>query len=135
MKPRSVRGLRGRIPAPTTRAPMSADHDAYAALRHRDYRLLLSAGVLSSVAGEAQAVVVGWELYERTGSKWLLGLAGLAQFLPVLLLALPAGQAADRYSRKLLFRLAQATMALASLGLAALSHAQGPVGLVFLCLV
>jgi MFS family permease len=114
---------------------MSAEHDAYAALRHRDYRLLLSGGVLTSIASEAQAVVVGWELYERTDSKWLLGVAGLAQFLPVLLLALPAGQAADRFSRKVLFRLAVLTAALTSLALSALSFRHGPVELIFVCLV
>src|SRR5579884_321631 len=114
---------------------MSAEHDAYAALRHRDYRLLLGGGVLTSIASEAQAVVVGWELYDRTGSALYLGLAGLAQFLPVLLLALPAGHAADRYSRKLLFQSAQATMAAASVGLALLSFRQGPVAWFFVLLV
>src|SRR5262245_44591967 len=106
---------------------MSEAHDAYAAWRHRDYRFLLSGGVLSSVGLEALAVAVGWELYERTDSKMALGLAGLAQFLPVLLLALPAGQAADLFSRKLLFQLAQGLAGLAALGLAALSMWQGPV--------
>jgi MFS family permease len=118
---------------------MSPAHDPYAALRHRDYRLLLAAGVLASVGGEIQATAVGWELYVRTGSAAYLGLAGLAQFLPVLLLALPAGQAADRYSRRLLFQAAQATAAIASLGLAVLSFWQGPVELtvwlMFGCLV
>ncbi|MCI0742987.1 MAG: MFS transporter [Gemmataceae bacterium] len=110
-------------------------HDPYAALRYRDYRCLLAGGVTASIGSEIQAVVVGWELYERTGSAWNLGLAYLAQFLPVLLLALPAGQAADRYSRKLVFQLAQTTAALASLALAALSALEGPVELVFVCLL
>jgi MFS family permease len=114
---------------------MSAEHDAYAALRHRDYRLLLSGGVLTSIANEAQAVVVGWELYERTNSEWMLGLAGLAQFLPVLLLALPAGQAADYFSRKGQLRLAVLTAALTSLSLSALSFCQGAIWLIFACLV
>jgi MFS family permease len=110
-------------------------HDPYAALRQRDYRCLLCGGVLASIGGEVLAVAVGWELYQRTGSPLDLGLAGLAQFLPVLLLALPAGQAADRYSRKLLLQLAQSVMILASLGLAVLSWLQGPVVLIFVCLV
>jgi MFS family permease len=114
---------------------MTTEHDAYAALRHRDYRHLLAGGVLSSLGAEVQAVAVGWELYRRTDSAWVLGLAGLAQFLPVLLLALPAGQAADRYSRKALFQLAQLTQALASLGLAALSAREAPAELALLCLL
>src|SRR5947209_15731072 len=114
---------------------MSKTHDPYAALRHRDYRLLLSAGILASIGGEIQAVAVGWELYERTQNAAALGLAGLLQFLPVLLLALPAGYAADHYSRRLLFQLAQIAESLSSLGLAALSFSQGPVPLMFVCLV
>jgi MFS family permease len=114
---------------------MSAEHDAYAALRYRDYRCLLAGGVLASIASGVQVVAVGWEVYRRTDSPWDLGLTGLAQFLPVLLLALPAGQAADRYSRKGLFQLALALQLLASLGLTAVSLTQGPVDLVFLFLL
>ena len=113
---------------------MPGAHDPYAALRHRDYRCLLGGGVLASVGAEVQAVAVGWEIWQRTGSAALLGLTGLAQFLPVLLFALTAGQAADRFSRKYLFQTAQAAMALASLGLAALSWFSGPIPLVFVCL-
>src|SRR5262245_3888871 len=82
---------------------MPDGHDAYAALRYRDYRLLLIGAMLTSIGLEVQAVAVGWELYERTGSEWILGLTGLVQFLPVLFLALPAGQAADRFSRKVIY--------------------------------
>jgi MFS family permease len=114
---------------------MSDAHDPYAALRYRDYRLLLAGGVLASIGAEIQAVAVGWELYERTRSAAYLGLAGLVQFLPVLLLALPAGQAADHHSRKRLFQLAQCTAALSSLGLAALSFWHGPAEWVFPCLL
>jgi MFS family permease len=110
-------------------------HDPYRALRHRDYRLLLAAGILASIGGEIQAVAVGWELYARTQNAAALGLAGLLQFLPVLLLALPAGYAADHYSRRVLFQLAQVMEAAASLGLAGLSFAHGPVPLMFCCLV
>ena len=114
---------------------MSTTHDPYRALRHRDYRLLLSAGILASIGGEIQAVAVGWELYDRTGDPAALGLAGLLQFLPVLLLALPAGYAADHYSRRNLFQMAQVAEAASSLALAWLSFIQGPVPAVFGCLV
>src|SRR4051794_20458973 len=99
-----------------TEEAMSGAHDPYGALRLADYRRLLAGSVLGGVGAEVQAVAVGWELYERTGPPAALGLTGLAQFLPVLLLALPAGQAADRYSRKGLLQLAQGGMALASVG-------------------
>ena len=49
-------------------------------------------------------MALGWELYERTGSAIDLGLVGLAMFVPMLFLTLPAGHAADRHSRKTLLR-------------------------------
>ena len=44
-------------------------------------------------------VAVGWQMYELTGSAWDLGLVGLFQFLPALLLTLVAGHVADRLNR------------------------------------
>jgi MFS family permease len=118
---------------------MSGEHDPYSALRHGGYRNFLAGNVLASIGGEMLAVVVGYELYQRSPDKetgkLLLGLSGLAQFLPVLLLALPAGQAADRYSRKRLLQLAHLTTALSASALAAISWFQGPIWLVFVCLV
>jgi MFS family permease len=46
-------------------------------------------------------VAVGWQLYELTGSALDLGLVGLAQFVPMILLTLVVGQVADRYDRRL----------------------------------
>jgi MFS family permease len=114
---------------------MHGAHDPYAALRHADYRRLLTGNVLFAIGSQMQGVAVGWELYGRTGSALALGLVGLVQFLPVLLLALPAGHAADRYSRKRLVLSAQGTMAVTSLALASLSFWEGPVPLVYLCLL
>jgi MFS family permease len=114
---------------------MPGAHDPYAALRQPDYRRLLAGNVLSAAGSEMQSVAVGWELYARTESATALGLVGLVQLLPVLVLALPAGHAADRYSRKRLLMAAQGLLAVASLGLAALSWLEGPVPLVYLCLL
>jgi len=114
--------------------PPPARHDPYAALRLVDYRRFLIGGIMASAAAEMQVVAVGWELYERTHSATALGLVGLAMVIPVILLALPAGHAADRYPRKTLLLASQALMALASLGLAGLSYRQGPVSLVYAAL-
>jgi MFS family permease len=111
-----------------------AGHDPYAALRVADYRRLLGVVVLAGLGAEMQAVAVGWELYQRTGSAAALGLTGLAQFLPVLLLSLPAGHVVDRHNRKVVLLLALGLSTLASLGLATLSLLQGPVPLVYVCL-
>src|SRR5262249_8603915 len=96
-------------------------HDPYAALRFPDYRRLLTGNVLSSIGFAMQSTAIGWEMWQRTRSPEALGYVGLGQFVPVLALALPAGHAADRFSRKGLFVLAQSLMAVASLGLAVLS--------------
>jgi MFS family permease len=110
-------------------------HDPYAAFRFPDFRRYMMAGTILTVGGQMQGVAVGWELYERTGSKMALGLVGLAQFLPVLLLALPAGHAADRYSRRTLMLLALGLLLLSSTGLALLSRGHGPVSLMYGCLL
>lgn len=111
------------------------DHDPYAALRLGGYRRLLGGGILAALGTEAQAVAVGWDLYSRTRSTWMLGLTGLVQFLPVLLLALPAGQVADHYRRKRVLQVSLGLLFVASLGLAALSLFEGPVVLVLSCLL
>ena len=113
---------------------MSKAHDPYQALRYSDYRRLLGGNLLASIGTGMQSVAVGWELWHRTDDPFYLGLVGLVQFVPVFLLALPAGQMADRFSRKVLVGSAQLTMACASLGLAWLSAEKGPIELIFLCL-
>jgi MFS family permease len=113
---------------------MPEPHDPYAALRSHDFRLLLAGTFLASVGTQMASVAVGWELYERTNSAANLGYAGLVQFVPVLLLSFPAGQVADRYSRRGLLSAAQGLTALAALGLAALSYFQGPVGWMYVLL-
>src|ERR1051326_4100016 len=87
------------------------------------------------MGSEMQSVAVGWELYQRTTSAANLGLVGLVQIVPIVLLSLPAGHTVDRYSRKLVLSLAQGLSALASLGLTALSLTQGPIPLMYVCLL
>lgn len=113
---------------------MPDGHDPYAALRFRDYRLLLSSNVLAALSAEIQFTVVEWEIWQRTRSEAMLGYGGLAQFLPLLLLALPAGQAADRVSRKYLLVTAHIAMALTSVGFILVSQTGAPVWLIFLFL-
>ena len=109
-------------------------HDPYAALRHRDYRLFAVGALLANISYAMQEAAVGWELYERTGSAMPLALTGLVQALPVFLLALPAGHAADRFERRRIVILMQLVMAASALGLAFLSHVNGPLNAFYLCL-
>jgi MFS family permease len=72
-------------------------------LRHRDYALLVSALVGMSLGSQMVAVAIGWQVYAIHRSAFDLGLIGLAEFVPLPLLALPAGHVADRLSRRLVF--------------------------------
>lgn len=80
-------------------------------------------------------VAIGWELYDRTGSALALGLVGLVQVIPVLLLSLPAGHLADRYSRKHIVIVTLLVLSLSSVGLAVLSYTRGPLVLFYACLL
>jgi sugar phosphate permease len=89
------------------------------ALKVRDFRRLFAGFVASGFAAQMAAVAVGWQVYAINRSALDLGLIGLAEFLPLLLLALPAGHLADRMSRTYLFAagiLAEAVVALLLLG-------------------
>ncbi len=109
-------------------------HDPYAALRIPDYRRLMLACLATSFGGEIQAVAIAWELYERTHSAYVLGMIGLVLIVPVYALALPAGHAADRYSRTRIFVMTQVVLAVATLGLAAFSFSGGPIWVAYACL-
>ena len=74
-------------------------------LKYRDYRLFLTARLLVTVAIQIQSVAVGYQIYEITSDPLALGFVGLAQFLPMLALILPAGDLADRYNRRTILML------------------------------
>jgi MFS family permease len=88
-----------------------AKHDPYAALRLPAYRMYAGGYVLTVLGGQVQSSAVKWTVYEQTQSAWALGLLGLAQAIPTLVLALPAGHVADSYNRQ---RVLLATMLLSS---------------------
>ena len=116
-------------------APPAPGSSPYAVLRNRDFLLYAAGRFIASLGQQMLTVAVGWELYERTGSALALGFTGLAQFLPMLVMTLPAGHLADTRSRKGISIAAQAVMAAASLGLALISWRQAPVSLVYGCLL
>ncbi len=75
-------------------------HDAYAALRHRDFRWYILSLFSVTLASQLQAVVVGWQVYAITHDPLSLGLLGLAEALPFIAMSLPAGYVADRWNRR-----------------------------------
>jgi MFS family permease len=109
-------------------------HDPYAALRVPSFRRLLIASMLSTIAYESQFVAIGWELFERTRSPLALGLVGLVQVIPVILLALPAGHAADRFSRKRIIMAAQCVLVAVSLCLSLVRFLHLPVTMIYIAL-
>jgi len=112
---------------------MTADLDEsrLAVLRHPDLRRYLSARFIASVATQVQTVAVGWQVFSVSGDPFDLGLVALSQFLPFILLILPAGHVADVYDRRrvqtatyvVLAVCAAALLALATIG----SDDLGPV--------
>ncbi|MDB4885954.1 MAG: transporter [Gemmatimonadetes bacterium] len=112
----------GRDPA--TAPDMTTDvapHDPYAALRHREFRWYIISLFAMTLASQLQAVVVGWQVYAITHDPLSLGLIGLAEALPFIACALPAGYLADRHDRRMLSVAALAVLAACSLALLALS--------------
>jgi MFS family permease len=75
-------------------------HDAYASLRSPDFRRILASYAASTVAREAQIVVIGWQVYAQTNDPLTLGLIGLSEALPFISVALYAGHLADRLTRR-----------------------------------
>lgn len=71
-------------------------------LRHRGFTLFFVMRVLSAMGTQVVAVSVGWQVYNLTSNPADLGLVGLLQFAPALLLVLVTGAAADRFNRRLI---------------------------------
>jgi MFS family permease len=77
-------------------------------MQQRDYALVWLARLFVAFASQMTAVAVGWQVYAIRENPFDLGLIGLAEFLPLLVLALPAGHVADRFPRRRVFAVALA---------------------------
>lgn len=106
----------------------------YAVLGLRDFRLFLGGRFAANLGQQMLGVAVGWELYERTGSALALGLVGLAQIVPMLLLALPAGHTVDVRDRRVIIIITQIGIGACGAGLALTSWQHAPVALAYLLL-
>ena len=110
-------------PHPSIALPLTApssSRNASRALQYPNFRLLLVGIFLTGFAQQMLTIAIGWELYSRTSSALALGGIGLAQVIPLILLFLPAGYAADRVNRKYLLAVTELVAMLATLGLAIL---------------
>lgn len=106
----------------------------YAIWRNQSYCCYACGWFLMAFAKQVETVAVGIYLYARTGQALALGWLGLVQALPMLLLALPGGQLADRTNRKWVVMATLAISALVSLGLIGVTTRSLHVGWVYLLL-
>jgi len=83
-------------------------------LQQRQFVLFWLARLASTMGYQMLALTIGWQIYDLTNSAFDLGLVGLIQFVPAVVLTLLIGHAADRYDRRLIVRTAQGTYALAT---------------------
>jgi MFS family permease len=101
--------------------------------RHRQFAQFWAARMCATLAVQMQATVMGWQIYDAARAHgqsiaegaFMLGLVGLAQFLPLLVLSLFGGQAADRYNRRLIMSVCIAAKAMILLWLTLVANA-GP---------
>jgi len=98
-----------------------ARHEPYAALSHPTYRRYLTGSFLALCGRQMGSVAIAWEIYQWTHSATALGMVGLINVLPLLVLSLPAGSLADRSDRRGIIAFTTAGMAALSLALAYVS--------------
>ncbi len=113
---------------------MTARHDPYLAFRSPGFGRFFVGGFLIQVGAAAQSVAIGWEMYKRTNSPFALGLVGLVQALPMLLLTLPAGYLADVYDRRKIMIIGLGGTSLTSIALAVFSILQGSIPAMYVLL-
>ncbi len=85
--------------------------------RLRDFWLFLGSSFVSDLGMQMNAVAIGWQVFSISHQYLYLGLIGLCEFVPLLVLALPTGQLADRFPRRSLNGLALALDAAVTVGL------------------
>jgi MFS family permease len=104
-------------------------HDPYAAIRFKEFRFFISGKLLLTIAVLMQEIVASWMIYDQTKDPLSLGLIGLTEAIPSLLLALPGGYLADKFSRRKLMLVATMIMLFASIILSIYAHTSMAYGI------
>jgi len=91
--------------------------DPYSALRHPGYRRFLAGNFLFNVGRQGLSVAIAWQIYQWTQSATALGLVGLVNVIPLIVLVLPAGVLADRVDRRRILTRTMGISAVLSLSL------------------
>lgn len=118
--------------------PEKATNSFLSLMGHRPYLFFLCGRFLGTLATNAQAVVIGWEVYELARqtmsvaeSSFAVGMIGLAQFLPLFALTLFAGETADRHDRRRILAICFMTQLLTSVGLLGRAYFEGNLWQIF----
>ena len=101
--------------------PSQSADTRFVAFRHKAFARYWAARFLATFATQVVSVAVGWQIYDLTRNPFDLGLVGLIQFLPSLLLVLVTGAAADRFGRRLIMGVAAFLEAICALALVILT--------------
>jgi MFS family permease len=80
----------------------------------RDFRLYMVGMFVGNVAVQIQSVAVSWQIYDLVHTPLVLGYVGLFNFLPIMLVILPAGNYADRFDRRLIYAVSAVAQAVAA---------------------
>jgi MFS family permease len=91
-------------------AEPASRHDPYAVFRAPAFRWFVASLLAMVIAAQVQAVVIGWEIYQRTRDPLALGLLGLSEVVPYVGVALYAGHVVDRRDRRLVSAIALAVL-------------------------
>ncbi len=83
-------------------------------MQQRPFVLFWLARLVSTIGYQMLTLTIGWQVYLITNSAFDLGLVGLIQFVPAVVLTLLIGHAADRYDRRVIVRAAQGVYVLAA---------------------
>jgi MFS family permease len=97
--------------------PTAHQRHSFGAFQHRGFLFYWLSRLCATFAVNIVSVSVGWQVYDMTRDPFDLGLIGLVQFLPALLLVLVTGSVADRFNRRMIMALCLAGEALCVLGL------------------
>jgi MFS family permease len=97
--------------------PTNIQADPYKALRYREFQYYLVARFLITISLTMQAVTIGYEVYELSHSKLLLGLIGLTEAIPAISIAMYGGYIADKSEKRTLYALLIALFTLMCVGL------------------
>ncbi|MCL6630225.1 MAG: MFS transporter, partial [Armatimonadetes bacterium] len=103
-------------------APVGRLPHSLRAFRHRNYRLFFFGQIISLTGTWLQQVALSWLVYDITNSRFLLGLVGFVGSLPIMILSLPAGVIADRFSKRNIIVLTQSSAMILAFALAILTH-------------